>query len=452
MNLDKNQLLSYKSIIKTKLWILIMTRFGSITPTTVNGFTPISVDHSHIAEEAHESGIAKLSLLTRKRDIGLSTTQIEAAAQNVVDQSQIGQVSAGLKVVDAAIDGMLDRLKKYEGLVSQYDKFLTTYPGLELYCVVDYNNSNSAVRRFGIDTDCLVANANQDLAAITTQTVSSGSVKSGGKASSSKTKDFAHLLHPLEVHQIRMAIKHMDAGNKTALVDIFERLEDGNINIGSNGKPGIHTILLSQQTAKSTIQILVIDPSNSEFSRHLMFNKEVICGVDVPVEIVTSPITIKIYAAPSKAPVGPDPDQYRDCTDIAVKLAFGLNKHQALVDMNKLAQLPFVQEITNNKDINESPLLEVAPPQITPLIRIRQSSVDAHREKVQKLLLSTKIQADFIKKYEQDAARITINDEIGAILYQAAAHTDYDAQLVALKASHDAHTDLVGQIMQDFTA
>lgn len=428
-----------------------MTRFGSITPTTVtvNGFAPILVDHSHIAEEARESGIAKLSLLTRKQDIGLSTTQMEAAAQNVVDQSQIGQISAGFKAVDTVIDGMLDRLTKYEALVSQYEKFLTTYPGLELCCVVNYENSNSAVRRFGIDVDCLVGNASQDLSKISVPTASGGSVKSGSKASGGvKLKDLAHLLHPLEVHQIREAIKHMNSGNKTALVDIFERLEDGKINIGTDGKPGIHTVLLSQQIVKGIAQILVIDPSNSEFSRHLMFNREIICGVDAPVEMVASPVTIKIYAAPSKAPVGRASDQYRDCTDIAVKLAFGLNKHQTLIDMSKLALLPFVQEITNNKDINDSTLLEPQP--VLP-IRIRQSSVDTHREKVQKLLLSTERQEDFVKQYEQDTVRAQINSDIESILYPATAYKDYDTQLADLKASHDLHADLVGQIMKDFT-
>ena len=373
---------------------------------------------------------------------------MEAAAQNVVDPSQVGQVSAGFKAIDVSIDGMLDRLAKYEGLVRHYEQFLTTYHSLELCCVVDYSNSSSAVRRFGIDTDCLTGTAGQDLATISVPTVAGGSVKSGSKASSGKAKELAHLLHPLEVHQIREAIHHMKAGNKTALVDIFERLDDGSINVGTNSKPGVHTILLSQQTAKNTIQILVIDPSNSEFSRHLMFNKEVICGVDVPVEIVTSPVTIKIYAAPSKAPVGPDPDQYRDCTDIAVKLAFGLNKYQGpAIDASKLTSLPFVQEVTNNDSINDSPFLENPNP-----IRARQSSKDEHREKIHKILLSSKTQSDLALKYKSEAEELKLHGEMESILYSPTAPSDYDAYIVGLIGCHDQHADSVGQFMKDFVA
>jgi hypothetical protein len=426
-----------------------MTRFGSITPTTVNGFIPISADHSHVAEEARESSVAKLSLLTRKQDIGLSTAQMEAAAQNVVDQSQIGQASAVCKAVEAVVDGMLDRLTKYEALVSQYEKFIATYPGLELCCIVDYTNSHSAVRRFGIDVDCLVGNAIQDLSIISVPTVSGGSVKSGSKASSGvKLKDFAHLLHPLEVHQIREAIKHVNSNNKTALVDIFESLEDGRINIGSDGKPGIHTVLLSQQIVKATTQILVIDPSNSEFSRHLMFNKEIICGVGIPVEILASPVMIKIYAAPSKASVGPASDQYRDCTDIAVKLAFGLNKYLGLsIDMSKLAQLPFVQEVTNIPEIHKLLFLDQSHS-----LRARQSSIDDHRVKIHKILSSTKTQADLALQYKSEVEELQLYNEMEAILYKPSLPSDYSAHIVALSGCHEQHADFIAQMMKDFIA
>jgi hypothetical protein len=424
------------------------SRFGSITPTTIKGFIPILADPSHIAEEVRESGAAKSSLSARKRDIKSSAAQIEAAAENVVDPSQIGQVSAGFKAIDTTIDGMIDRLGKYESLVGQYEQFLSTNTGLQLCCVVDYSNSSSNVRRFGIDTDCLTGTAGQALASISVPTISGGSVKSGSKASSGKAKELAHLLHPLEVHQIREAIKHMNAGNKTALVDIFERLDDGSINIDSKtGKPGVHTILLTQLVVKGNTQILVIDPSNSEFSRHLVFNKEIICGVDAKIEIVASSVPIKIYSVPSKAPVGPAPDQYRDCSDIAVKLAFGLNKHSSPIDMSKLAQLPFVQEVTNSQDIHKFLFLEASH-----TVRARQSSIDWQREKIYKILLSTKTQAALALQYKSEMEELQLYNEIAAALYPPSSPSDYNSYLIHLIKCHDQHADLIGQIMKDFVA
>ena len=48
-----------------------MTRFGSITPTTipVEGFTPIAPDYLHIVAEMSESAATKSSLSARKRDM-----------------------------------------------------------------------------------------------------------------------------------------------------------------------------------------------------------------------------------------------------------------------------------------------------------------------------------------------------------------------------------------------
>lgn len=44
---------------------------------------------------------------------------------------------------------------------------------------------------------------------------------------------------------------------------------------------------------------------------------------------------------------GPNPDQPRDCTDIAVKLAFGLNKHAGIIDVRDLASVKAIEQITN---------------------------------------------------------------------------------------------------------
>lgn len=284
-------------------------RKGSITPTTFKGFTPIMPDFSHISQENKEIDSTKLSLLARQKNMKIAASKMGIAGSGAIDATKIGQVTSAFQTIDTDLATILDRLTKYEALVHKYEQFLSSNSGLELCCNVDYANSASGVRRFGIDTDPLKGNAVADLVSIFEPTIKVKGSSASSKSSNKKgIEPLTHLIHPLEVYLFREALKHMDAGNKTAIVDIFERNEDGSIRIGSDGKPGIHSILLSTQIEKGIKQILVIDPSNSKFSQHLMFNKTIICGIDTLVQILVSPTIIKIYSPPEKAPVGGIPN------------------------------------------------------------------------------------------------------------------------------------------------
>ena len=112
----------------------------------------------------------------------------------------------------------------------------------------------------------------------------------------------------------------------------------------------------------------VLDPSNSMFSNHLSVSfknsfKESDNDPDFKkFELITSNKMYKIYT-PDKGKIGPGPEQWRDCIDIAVKLGFALSDENIekiqgptlknLTDAN-LKDIIGVSMVTNNSDINRS--------------------------------------------------------------------------------------------------
>ncbi len=182
-------------------------------------------------------------------------------------------------------------------------------------------------------------------------------------------------LHPLEVQLFKKAIKDLNKDttkdlNKdttSVLVDIFER-KDGSISIDENGKCKVHTIILYKQFIplynqdKTSIigqktQFVVIDPTNSDHSKHIEDSANLL---RIFGEITNSAPSIlippsKIYNPPPQdqnnnadSKVGPEAYKYRDCTDIAIKIAFGLNLNTEIITKENFAKLPFIKEISNN--------------------------------------------------------------------------------------------------------
>jgi hypothetical protein len=191
----------------------------------------------------------------------------------------------------------------------------------------------------------------------------------------------------------------------------------------------------------------VIDPSNSDFSKHLAYNGDVICGYDHPKQILVSDMPLKIYSPPSKAPIGPKPNEYRDCTDIAVKLAFGLEKHAGQVDMKKLAELNIVQEVTN-QDVNDRLFFDSKKA----IARVRQASEDDVREKVQKLMVAIDMLSKCAKICGNDALKDKFLQD-GEGLFAGQFPSDkYHEQLQDLEAAHTANVALLGKLMTDIVA
>ena len=130
---------------------------------------------------------------------------------------------------------------------------------------------------------------------------------------------------------------------KTILIDILAKTSDDLCVIFQGGIPETHTVVLYKN---STGIIFIIDPSNSQFSRHL--SKE---GIETLKE------DIKIYQpySSTKGLIGPQEFQWRDCVDIAVKIAFCLNNDQEIYNsLDDLIKSEAIKCISNNDNFNES--------------------------------------------------------------------------------------------------
>ena len=98
-------------------------------------------------------------------------------------------------------------------------------------------------------------------------------------------------------------------------------------------------------------KILVLDPNNPMFSSHLskyqdtLYTIETLCNTDPK---------LKIYSRPEKTITGYDKTKYRDCIDIAVKIAFVLNNSgSSYKNLEDIMNSQVIKLITNNSNIDE---------------------------------------------------------------------------------------------------
>jgi len=145
------------------------------------------------------------------------------------------------------------------------------------------------------------------------------------------------------------AVKYIDQGNgklKTALVDVFKRDKSSMVSPSE-----IHTVVLCNNNTND--KIFVIDPNNPQFSSHIANLSNLSPRIQVDYSDKA-----KIYQPPEKAReqnlVGPGINQWRDCVDIAVKIAFGLNKSSELSDLKAIMSSEAVRNIANSYKINDS--------------------------------------------------------------------------------------------------
>ena len=139
------------------------------------------------------------------------------------------------------------------------------------------------------------------------------------------------------------ALKYLTTSAKTVLVDVFERDKAGVISSLET-----HTAVLYNNT--KTGKVFVIDPSNPQFSSH-------IANFDPCIEVEYSD-RIKIYQPPANASekglVGPEINQWRDCVDIAVKIAFGLSDTLGFNSLKETLYSDSLLSISNSYKINDS--------------------------------------------------------------------------------------------------
>jgi len=145
-------------------------------------------------------------------------------------------------------------------------------------------------------------------------------------------------------------VKNSKKEFKAVLVDIFARDENCFIKLENKLSeikvPKIHITVLYFQLENPTIPI--IDPNNSKHSQHIADSSTIIfLKSQAPTKILSSVHKLEIYT-PQRGNIGPNFNQYRDCTDIAVKLAFKLNNLQENLDHKAIDKAKAVIAISNN--------------------------------------------------------------------------------------------------------
>lgn len=299
----------------------------------------------------------------------------------------------------------------------------------DFFCKEIYKHKDNSVARFAFNEQLLPYEKFADSKKL-------DSWKSSTKSAAAiKTNADRIKLHELESDLLTKAISYLEySQQKTVVVDIFAR-DQGKIK-DDNGLVEIHSIVLF----KPDERIYVIDPSNFSFSCHLSnFNQDL---------IITKYSADKIYEPPSnkskmgqklvekyKSITGDSSDQYRDCIDIAVKLALGINTKEHIdFDFDKILKLDIVQEITNNPEVNTN-IIDLDAP-----VRIKQATQPSIRknfellvDKAQKLFkhfftINDEEKSESYRSYEQNYKQLLETN----VDFKA-----YQTSVVELKGFHD---------------
>ncbi len=212
-----------------------------------------------------------------------------------------------------------------------------------------YSYNQYSVVKFGINERSTMLN------------LQSSSIASKEESESSKlirTRDIKNInFETDEINILKKAIDYL-SDNRMVLVNIFARTSDGKIK--SDGTlPEVHTVVLykNEPDHAGISDIIVIDPSNSAFSSHLSkfnYNKPNDCSWKISTLPIEPQKILKIYEAPSEFTKGTNFDQYRNCTDIAVKIAFGLQTLPDVyeISVDNLPDFRFIRNLSNLDNVN----------------------------------------------------------------------------------------------------
>lgn len=250
-----------------------------------------------------------------------------------------------------------------------------------------------------------------------------------------KYKEFSSLIQltTLEQKVLTCALLHFQNIEtvKTILIDLFPRgtkpNDKGMINIPKDDEPvDTHTVVLYNTGKK----ILIIDPNNPQFSAHLAnFNPLVLEATYTPNNLY------KIYSRPEGSKTGFASDKFRDCIDVAVKLAFGLNidtnNYESLLDLMKSQTVKF---ITNNFAVDG--ISSTNKP-----IRLKQASdfkgIIACNKKLEAYSTELKEkEAQALKLYKEAQAKIKEQYDFTVRLSQ----DDYEKELIGLQNEYSKYS------------
>ena len=269
--------------------------------------------------------------------------RITIAALDLATEPRIVRDEAGV------IIALAEEREVVEAIVSETQRYSitpTTFLEREFEERVDnwwyidrYGVGDNIAVRFGINSET------REVAEAITRLPRDMGVSSSGNTY--KLRDAKKImLSMIEEQLLQKAIRYLmeSPQHHAALVDILVR-ENGGANNGAvkqvDGVPETHTVVLYKNPtahdevaadlvvaaafAATDIQpILVIDPNNFLFSSHLsnLGNGAAYLGC----KIVTVHLKTQIYTPNLEVGIGPLQSQYRDCINIAVQIARGLNE------------------------------------------------------------------------------------------------------------------------------
>ena len=264
-----------------------------------------------------------------------------------------------------------------------------------------YTDNSIQITRYGIDAKSKNANwANETKLVVNTN---NPTLILEGKSSTSNTNK-SHVgrvtqakveITPIEKHLLKQAIKYLTSvtDQRVVLLDIFER--DFSIEVNKVTKatkdhggevkfddtqPKIHCIALYKQPDN---KILIVDPSNSDFSLHV---QGFVNQIDTSLLLSEIKPGYKIYTVPTSKKTGDSAELYRDCIDIAVKIAikiaFKLSNNLTALSSKNLGE---TLEAIPNSAINTELKTIVTYATETPLKFLQQSDVVSSNDVYKKL-------------------------------------------------------------------
>jgi hypothetical protein len=309
-----------------------------------------------------------------------------------------------------------------------------------IYYIDEYQYKNSAtshVMHFGINIynnqiieGILTHNKKENIKPIDTKSISS---VSGGNKETNKaentifelSKTANESITSFEFDNTKNAILYLNKTNtRTVLVDVFERNKlSGQIEFEKDS-PKIHTVVLYRQESHKG-KAFVIDPSDATFSYILL-------GID---DIIICPSNkLQIYKPRNKT--GPNPEEFRDCIDASVKLAFSFNvsndeiKTKSIgkfdvMDIESLKNHSAIKEVTNQNEI-----YKYLPRELSEIsFRVKQSSDTKQVKKITAVLKVLKdawiAQEDTIKKFDLYHAKSEL-DKIQNDFFDKSAKESYN--------------------------
>ncbi len=306
---------------------------------------------------------------------------------------------------------------------------------------------------------------------------------STARSSSKYTPDDANqiALSELETLLLKEACAYLlaTADTKTVLVDILVRVNgganNGYVKLNNNKTPETHTVVLYKNPVMSEAlievnlksdwdndevslvprEITVIDPSNFIFSSHLSNYNNLSATVhegEIPFTINTIHKAIQIYQPVTKD-IGSAPNQSRDCTDVAVKLALGLNQTNTtlqLLTYEDIKTCQIIQNLSNNSLIDLSIItkdLNIRAKQTSDITTVELFNV-LERTIGQNHLLIGSSSTDTFTELRKDILHIMAQPDVQILLKNLCTHNANCVSIIfdVYQKASDLQMNLAGQI------